>query len=230
MSQDSPYDFFSVTHYNSDALQRNRHDLTILSKTPALVNDKNEIFFERNFLSNIDKIQIQRLYKCKEIEMPNIVKMKSFADEAKVQKLRDRFEIETSFESYDKNIVDKYLQRTIRTCGMNHFWPSEYPLVDQDHELYKLVCIKKRDIGERCRFSLECMNEEAVCIRIFFKRSGRCFKTDNQKINKYSQNVNDKLFKAGKKVKDKVKDSISSLKKFSKQYLHSVLKRNEAFF
>lgn len=217
MSQGVPYDFFSVTHYNSDALTKDRKQLTILAKMPALVNDKNEIFFERNTMSNLDILQIQLLYKCRTMAPPDIVKTKSFADEAKIAKLRDRFKLETAFDSIDESVSDKFLQRTFRTCGLSHFWPSEYPLIDDNNELYTYVCIKKRAQGERCRFSLECEDEDAVCIRPFFKRSGNCFKTENKKLNQYTQKINDKMFKAAKKIKDKVKSSFSSLKTFFKK-------------
>lgn len=211
-SQDVPYDFFSVTHYNSDALTSNRNDFSILSKFPALVNDKNEIFYERNALSRLDILQIQRFYGCKEAKRPNIVRMQPFVDEAKVSKLRNRLNIETSFENVEKSIVDKYVQRTYKTCGMSHFWPSEYPLVDSDHELYAYVCEEKKKLGQRCRFSFDCEDEEAVCVRLLFKKSGNCFRTENQKINDLSQRVSDKLFKTGKKIKDKVKNSYKSVK------------------
>jgi hypothetical protein len=37
---------------------------------------------------------------------------------------------------------------------MDYFWPPDYPLVENNHELYKLICIRKKEVNERCRFSI----------------------------------------------------------------------------
>ena len=37
---------------------------------------------------------------------------------------------------------------------MDYYWPADYPLVESKHELYKLICIRKKEVNERCRFSI----------------------------------------------------------------------------
>merc|ERR1712127_1068717 len=56
---DSPYDFSSITHYNSDADQNAKNKQTILSKFPSLVsNDKLQL--NQKYLSKIDILKIQK--------------------------------------------------------------------------------------------------------------------------------------------------------------------------
>lgn len=76
---DSPYDFSSITHYNSDAHQTNENKITIQSKFPSLVNNY-KLEFDRKSLSKIDILQLQKLYECEEVKMPFLVKARDNFD------------------------------------------------------------------------------------------------------------------------------------------------------
>jgi hypothetical protein len=78
---DTPYDFYSVTHYDSDALQINSRNPTILSKIPGLILDNFELFHKRETLSPIDIYKVQSLYKCKVITVPTITKEEDSIEE-----------------------------------------------------------------------------------------------------------------------------------------------------
>lgn len=202
----SPYDFFSITHYNSDALQKSKQLPTILSKIPALISKDNQIEIERRYLSNIDIIQVQTLYNCRKLPMPNISKQVTSEDADHRVKQSKRFQIEAKFLGVNDSLIERYLNKTYDTCGMNHFWPADYPLVESDHKHYQLNCVSKKKNFERCLFSLECSNDETVCNRPFFKKRGWCIDIGNNDLNKLNQLINDGLFEAGKIVKDKLKD------------------------
>jgi hypothetical protein len=89
----SPYDFFSITHYNSTAhshLPNEKNKSTILTKIPSLVS-KNGVFnIEREMLSKIDIIQIQKLFKCNQLEMPSISKAANQYDIQKIKEISER--------------------------------------------------------------------------------------------------------------------------------------------
>jgi hypothetical protein len=78
---DTPYDYYSVTHYNSDAMQKSYSKSTLLSKIAALVNDDFKLFHTRETTSPIDIYKIQSLYHCQLIKTPLIVR--SFLDESR---------------------------------------------------------------------------------------------------------------------------------------------------
>ena len=63
-----------MTHYNSDALQINSGNPTILSKIPALILDNFKLFHKRETVSPIDIYKIQSLYHCQLIKTPSIKK------------------------------------------------------------------------------------------------------------------------------------------------------------
>jgi hypothetical protein len=127
--------------------------------------------------------------------------------------MKKRFETEAAFNGITPELRDKYFQKTYNSCGMKHFWPVNYPMVESNHTLYTLVCTLKKKFGEKCRFSLECADDDAVCVRPLYLNVGVCFRTENDNFNMISQKVNDKMLEAGKFVKDKVKDSFKSIKK-----------------
>lgn len=197
----APYDFHSVIHYNSDALQKTNRP-TILSKPPILISDSNEIYHKRDKLTPIDVFKLQRLYKCQTIDKPEIITDLNEDDTERADKLKKRFRIEAKFNGITDDLVEKYLNQTFSYCGIKSFWPLNYPLIDKNHGLYKLICIKRKPVGERCRFSIECQEDTSTCIRPFFTKVGYCVNSNNQKFNEISQTVNDSLFEYGKKVKD----------------------------
>ena len=76
---DSPYDFSSITHYNSDADQNAKNKQTILSKFPSLVSNY-KLQLNQKYLSKIDILKIQKLYECEQIRMPFLVKARDEYD------------------------------------------------------------------------------------------------------------------------------------------------------
>jgi len=211
---DTPYDFHSITHYNSDALQLNKEIPTILSRIPALLSDQNQLYIQREKLSPIDIYKVQKLYKCSLIKAPRIVKYEDDDDteHEALEKVKERFNTEAKFSSINETLIERYLKKTYETCGINHFWPHDYPLVKTEHELYKLICVHKKSYGESCRFSLDCVDNDAICVRPFFIKAGVCFKLENEALNNFGQSVNDKMYQAGKKIKDTMKESFSKIK------------------
>lgn len=178
----------------------------MVSKVPILISGSNEIYHNRESLTPIDIYKIQKLYKCKTISIPELV---SDADPARMEEIKKRFRTETNFNGISEELIERYLDHSFGICGLNRYWPVDYPMVNSTHRLYKLMCLKKKDIGQECRFSIECQDDLSVCVRPFFKKVGYCIKTDNTKINEISQTVNDSLLKYGKVVKD----ALSVLKK-----------------
>lgn len=208
----SPYDFFSITHYNSDALQKSKNQPTIVSKIPALLSKNNQIEVERRFFSAIDIIQVQSLYNCKKMNSPKISKESSVQDTEHRLKQSKRFEKEAAFLGLDKDLIQKYLNKTYDTCGLDHFWPADYPLVESNHKHYQYICVEKKNSNGRCLFSLECSNDEAVCNRPFFKKRGWCINTGYDDLNKINQKINDEIMEKGKVIKDTLSQTGNKIK------------------
>jgi hypothetical protein len=109
----------------------------------------------------------------------------------------------------NEEVVGKYLAKTYDVCGIDHYWPLNYPIVENNHNLYKLMCIRKKQVKESCKFSLECIDERAVCLRPFLWPTGFCVRPENDRLNTVVLTANDYMVKFGKKVKEtygKVKD------------------------
>ncbi len=162
-----------------------------------MLSKGNIINFERNTLSKIDILQIQKFYQCDEIEAPKIRKAIDFSDMLIMQQEADRFINEALFNGIDHDLATKYIEKSLNKCGLDHYWNMEYPLVDSKHKHYDLVCEEKKLVTNACRFSHECKGVDASCIRLFFKKNGFCFKTGNEKVNEIGQKVNDIIFKKG---------------------------------
>lgn len=191
-------------------MQRNGQP-TILSKIPVLISDNNEIHHVRDKLTPIDIFKLQKLYKCSSIDIPEIVHENDSIEEERMEKMRQRFKLEAKFNGIGEELVEKYLQKSYTTCGVEHYWPLSYPIVESDHRLYKLMCTRKKSVKESCRFSIECNDDFAVCVRPFFKKVGLCVRPNNEKLNELSQTVNDSMFKLGNKMKSafgQLKDKI----------------------
>ena len=109
-------------------------------------------------------------------------------------------------------LMDKYLNKSYATCGSNHFWPTDYPLVESKHRLYTLICEPKKKIDQECKSSFECLDSEAACVRFMFKKVGTCVKINNKEINTVKNDINDAMFKIGKTVKDTWKVSFNKVK------------------
>jgi hypothetical protein len=109
-------------------------------------------------------------------------------------------------------MIDKYLNKSYTTCGTNHYWPSDYPLVESKHRLYTLICQSKKKIDQDCKLSFECIDHEAVCVRFMFKKVGTCVRIYNKEMNNVKNDINDAMFKIGKTVKDTWKFSINKVK------------------
>jgi hypothetical protein len=183
-----------------------------LSKIPALVSEKNQLYSSRDKMTPIDIYKLQKLYKCQALTIPEVIKERDSIEEERVEKINKRFKLETRFNGISDALAEKYLEKTYETCGIDHFWPVDYPLVESTHRFYKLMCTRKKAPFGRCRFSVECNDEEAVCVRPFFKKRGFCTKFANEKLNNFSQEANDLMFHWGTKVKDTVRQVLTKQK------------------
>ncbi len=206
---DAPYDFHSVIHYNSHAFSSYFNSPTILSKIPALDSDQNEINHPRDKLTPIDIFKIQSLYKCNTLTIPSIIKSADSIEEEKMEKISARLRIEARFNGVSDDLVEKYLEKTYDTCGVDHYWPPDYPLVESEHRLYKLMCLPKKTTYERCRFSIECQDEDAVCFRFLVRKKGHCVRFENDKVHRVVQKINDKSYELGFTVKSALSNFIN---------------------
>lgn len=179
-STDFPYDFYSIMHYNSNSFQQNviLDKQTIQSKYPSLLSNKN-LYHSKEELSPIDIYKIQKLYQCKTIDMPKIVYLNESLSNKNKTVLRElRFIVEASASSINKNVIDRYLRQTYDICGENHYWPYDYPLIDSRNDIYKLICMPKKKLDDICRFSIECLDDNAVCVRYRINKLPHCYKSD----------------------------------------------------
>jgi hypothetical protein len=195
----SPYDYHSILHLNSNSFQKDKSIPLIKSKFNSfnnlmLINSEDRS--TTNLMSPIDIIEIQNNYGCKSIKMPDILYEHTVEDSKLRTDLEKRFKLEADFLRRDKQLMNLYLNKTFETCGMNHYWPFDYPLVESQHKHYQLYCLQKKKTTEKCRFSLECVND-AVCVRFAFKTNGLCVKPGS-----VGRDINDAMFKLGKKFKD----------------------------
>lgn len=94
---DTPYDYHSVIHYNSDAMQREREP-TIISKQPVLISDGNEIYHTREKMTPIDIYKVQRFYKCPTLPIPEILKEGDSIEAEKMEIIIERFKLEADFK------------------------------------------------------------------------------------------------------------------------------------
>jgi dGTP triphosphohydrolase len=187
----------------------------------SLLNRDFELFYKRDRLSKIDIYKIQKVYGCDLIKLPHIEYYNETTSYL-IEDINERFHIEAAFEQVDTLLVEEYLNKSNSFCGRNHFWPIDYPLVTDKNELYKLVCQEKKKLSATCQFSLECLDEEAICVRFLFKKHGFCFKyEDNDDINEFGQDINDGAFKTGsffKRTKDYMKKKLKSGTKKVKEW------------
>jgi hypothetical protein len=188
-------------HY--DWITNDNSDPKMLSKFPPLVSDKNALRSSRDKLSPIDVHKIQTLYQCEAISVPEV--RSDSIDEVRLANITKRFMTETKINDISEALAEKYLETSLRLCGENHFWPVHYPLVEDEHPLYKLMCTPKRVASPKdewygkCRFSVECDDrEKSYCVRPFFKRRGYCSKLGGS----VGQSFNDWLFGWGQSIKD----------------------------
>lgn len=176
-----------------------------------LISENIERYTVWNVLTPIDIFKVQKLYECNSIDIPEIVHELYWFDKYKMSQIRIRFRLEASFNGIGEELIEKYVEKTFKTCGLKHFWPVNYPIVESKHRLYTLMCIKKKTVLETCMFSIECEDEYAVCVRPFFKKVGICVRPDNEQLNQLSRTVNDSMFIIGNTMKSaygSIKDSI----------------------
>lgn len=191
--------------YNSDALQANKNKLTITSKYPSLLKEE-KIQIERDTLSLIDIIQIQRFYNCEQISLDNF-KIVNITSMQLVENLYGRFREETSNLKISRDLANKYFKRTIQTCGLYHYWPLDYPIVENNHELYKTVCLKKKGKNEPCKFTEECNIEKGfVCSKVLLK-NGVCRFLNSNPIRTFARILESKFNILTKTVSKKFDES-----------------------
>ena len=198
-NQYSPYDYNSIMQYNSNAIS-NKH-LLITSKFPSLLQTE-KIDFHKEELSPIDIIQVQRLYKCQEALLPNIKEIteKEFGE---ISNSNAIIVNEAVLLKLDVNLTKKYYMKSLKTCGSEHYWPLDYPIIPYQHELYKTVCLKKKGNNVPCKLTIECENG-TECLKIFF-RDGLCRKPNSNPIKTFARIVESKtkqFYKSFKKVFD----------------------------
>jgi hypothetical protein len=127
MSEDTPYDFYSITHYNSNAMQIDPNTPTITSKIQALLSDNQELFHNRENLSPIDIYKIQKLYNCKVITIPKVKINDGGLEDilVKTAKINKRFKLEASLREISNELMDKYLKKNYETCGIDFIINNE---------------------------------------------------------------------------------------------------------
>lgn len=229
----SPYDFLSITHYNSNAMPIDENKPTLLAKFPSLISKNHKLNIERSGFSKIDILQIQKLYECKQIERPQITQPIAQVDLDLMMNVMGRLKHEALFVGTEENTIEKYIEKSVDKCGMNHYWNLNYPIVTSDHKHYEFFCEEKRSYGKTCQFSIQCAGLDSSCFRMFFKKNGFCFRTKNIKINKIGQTINDQMFKKGKIIKEesvKTKEKLDSVAKTSVDLLKTSFKSLKKIF
>ena len=211
----SPYDYLSITHYNSYSLQKKNGQSTMLSKIPALYAKSNKIEMDRDTVSNIDVFQVQSAYNCKLIPVPEY-EVDEFRLLSFKRSLSERLIKEAKFRGVSDDVIEKYLEKTFTVCGLDHYWPIDYPIVESNHLHYRFVCKTKKEPNQKCKYSIEC-EDDAYCVRPFFTSTGICVRTGNEKIDLIGQAINDEMFESGKKVKDTAKKTGTFIKENSKK-------------
>ena len=144
-----PYDFSSIIHYNSDAMQNDNNKPTLLSKFPSLLSSNGTLERKRDSFSKLDILKIQTLYGCEVIEPPRITYPMDANDLSEIEEISKRFRIETEFLGMNQTLVDTYLIKSLSTCGIGHFWDLDYPLVEKEHKHYEMVCEEKKLTGSK---------------------------------------------------------------------------------
>lgn len=192
----TPYDYFSVLHFNSNQFQKKSMPV-ITTKFDSLWNG-NLLADIPNKLSKLDVYKIQHEYECLTRKLPYIFYEYDEDDFELKADIEKRFMTEANFLRKDKMLIRSYLNKSFETCGMDHYWPYDYPLVTSTNKYYHYYCEEKKKPSSKCLFSIECgPRDEAVCVRFFFKKTGTC-----AKLTKVGNKVNDAFFKIGAKVKD----------------------------
>jgi hypothetical protein len=113
--------------------------------------------------------------------------------------------MEGTFKGISDEVLLRYMNQTYQMCGLEHYWPVNYPLVESRHPLYKLMCARKKGENEKCKFSFECSDKQATCLRPFFVPTGFCARLSSDKLNVAAQKAHDMFFKFGIKVKNTLK-------------------------
>lgn len=63
------------------------------------------------------------------------------------------------------------------------------------------MCNRKKRKFESCKFSFECLDDKAVCIRPIFLPTGFCAQSDNKSLNKVLQKSHDIMITFAHKFK-----------------------------
>jgi hypothetical protein len=189
--EQSPYDYHSILHSSSE-------NVIVSSKIESFATADN-FNTERNQMSPIDILQIQTSYSCKLLKKPDIIHEYDVEDSELRSRIEKRFHIEAAYVKKTHDLISNYLNRTFETCGMNHYWTLEYPIVQSQHKDYLFYCKEKKKSFEKCSFSIECgPQDKRVCVRPFFMKTGFCSSLGSS----LGRKINDQFFKQIKKVKD----------------------------
>ena len=161
-------------------------------------------------LSPIDIIQIQRFYGCKETSIPQVTKI----NEKHMNGLHDaygQFVKEAIQLGFNLTLANSYFTRSLKTCGYDHYWPLDYPIVENHHELYKTVCLKKKKKNGSCKFTIECEND-MECSKILL-RNGVCRKPETNKFKIFARIFESKLKQFSQTLKKNFDNELLDLKR-----------------
>lgn len=177
-SYDTPYDYFSIMHYNSKSFSRNGKAL-IRSKHPILLSDDGILKINIKKLSPIDIIQVQRMYNCPQLKLPSIVKLytkngsillgayKTINDDAIINSSSKEFlklisdvrQLRRNLKLNLKNLFNLtkiYYLNSVKICGLNYYWPLNYPITNEFNVLYRFICEPKKHAGDFCSLTFQC--------------------------------------------------------------------------
>jgi hypothetical protein len=170
--------------------------MVIRTVFPTLFKN-NTVQIERNQLSPIDIIQVQRKYGCNEASIQEIVAVGNKSTDY-INSFVLKFETEAANLKIPESVSYSYLVRSMVTCGVSHYWPLDYPIVEHDHELYRAICRQQKPKNEPCKFTLECQ-ADLECAKILF-RNGVCRQTNSNVARTFFRILSSKFKQASKQL------------------------------
>ena len=194
--------------YSSHTLSSDKH-LSITSKIPSLLETE-KIDFKYEELSPIDIIEVQRFYNCQEDSLLNIKEI----TKEEMNNLDDSYAQivnEAILLKFNLNLTNKYFKRSLKTCGLDHYWPLDYPIVPNHHELYKTVCLKKKGKNGPCKLTIECENG-MECSKILL-RNGVCRKPNTNPVKIFARIIESKIKQFGKSFKKRFDNELLDIKR-----------------
>jgi hypothetical protein len=134
--------------------------------------------------------------------------------EKQIENLHDSYaQIVTEAISLDFNLTlaNAYFLRSLKTCGSDHYWPLDYPIVPNHHELYKTVCLKKKQKNGVCKLTIECENG-MECSKIIL-RNGVCRKPHSSPFKILARIIESKFKQFGVSFKKRFDNELLDMKR-----------------